>query len=489
MADLIQILAIPGFAKWKAKSFLTRNQQIALHQILSFLLHLQSLIGGLLNLKNTTSGDISISRVALASFIGTTIEWYDFFLYGTASALIFARLFFPKYDPMTGTLASFGTYAVGFAARPIGGIVCGHYGDRIGRKSMLVLTLLIMGVATFLIGLLPTYESIGVWAPILLIVLRMAQGFGVGGEWGGAVLMAVEHAPKGRRGFYGSWPQVGVPAGLLLSTLVFWQLSKLPEEVLLSWGWRVAFLLSMLLIGVGLYIRLAIVEPPTFAEVKQKQATSKMPILDALREHPKNVLLAMGARIAENGAFYLYTVFILAYATRPQIGFSSSSVLGAISLAALVEVFAIPTYGWLSDKWGRRPVYLFGAIFTGLFAFPFFWLVNTSNTGLMMVAIFCALVFGHAAMYGPQASFFSELFGTRVRYSGASLGYQLASVIAGGLSPLIATSLLQRTGSSVPIAIFIIIMAVVTMTSVYFATETSHHEIHEKTEAIHIGGD
>jgi MFS transporter, MHS family, shikimate and dehydroshikimate transport protein len=441
------------------------------------------------NLKNSDSSQATIRRVAIASFIGTTIEWYDFFLYGTASALIFARLFFPKYDPLTGTLASFATYAVGFAARPIGGLVCGHFGDRIGRKSMLVMTLLIMGVATFLIGLLPTYESIGIWAPILLVLLRVAQGFGVGGEWGGAVLMAVEHAPKGRRGFYGSWPQVGVPAGLLLSTLVFWQISKLPEEMLLTWGWRIAFLLSILLVGVGLYIRLAVVEPPTFAEVRQTQTTSRRPILDALRQHPRNIILAMGARIAENGAFYLYTVFILTYATQPHIGFSSSSVLGAISLAAVVEIFAIPTYGWLSDRLGRRPVYLFGAIFTGLFAFPFFWLVETSNTRLMMLAVVIALGLGHAAMYGPQASFFSELFGTRVRYSGASLGYQLASVIAGGLSPLIATGLLRRTGSSSPIAIFVIGMAMVTTVSVYFAIETADKEIHQEVETVKLGGD
>jgi MFS transporter, MHS family, shikimate and dehydroshikimate transport protein len=428
-------------------------------------------------LNNPTSAGESIHKVAIASFIGTTIEWYDFFLYGTASALIFGRLFFPNYDPLTATLASFGTYAVGFAARPIGGIVCGHFGDRVGRKSMLVFTLLVMGIATFLIGLLPTYHSIGIWAPILLVLLRLVQGFGVGGEWGGAVLMAVEHSPKGRRGFYGSWPQVGVPAGLLLSTVVFGLISKLPEDMLLTWGWRVAFLLSILLVCVGIYIRLAVVEPPAFREIRQNRTESRMPILDAVRQHPRNVILAMGARLVENGAFYLYTVFILTYATQPRIGFSSSSVLVAIALAALIEMFAIPTFGWLSDRLGRRPVYLFGAIFTGLFAFPFFWLVETSRTGLMMLAIVSALVLGHAAMYGPQASFFSELFGTRVRYSGASLGYQLASVIAGGLSPLIATGLLRRTGSSWPIALFVIGMAAVTTLSVFLAVETAHGDI------------
>jgi MFS transporter, MHS family, shikimate and dehydroshikimate transport protein len=428
-------------------------------------------------LKTSASSEASIRKVAIASFIGTTIEWYDFFLYGTASALVFGRLFFPKYDAMTGAMASYGTYAVGFLARPIGGIVCGHFGDRIGRKSMLIFTLLLMGVATALIGLLPTYNDIGVWAPALLIALRIAQGFAVGGEWGGAVLMAVEHSPKGKRGFYGSWPQVGVPAGLLLSTGVFAMISQLPEESLYSWGWRLAFLLSVLLVAVGLYVRLAMTEPPDFAEIKRTGSESKAPILDAVRQHPKNVALAMGARVAENGAFYLYTVFILNYATQPKIGFSRSVVLNAIALTALIEIFAIPAYGWMSDKLGRRPVYLFGAIFTGLFAFPFFWLVETSRTSLMTLAIVVALVGGHSAMYGPQASFFSELFGTRVRYSGASLGYQMASAIAGGLSPLIAITLLQRTGASWPIALFVVGMAAVTTVSVLLASETAHVEI------------
>ncbi len=433
-------------------------------------------------MKTPSSTNASIRRVAFASFIGTTIEWYDFFLYGTASALIFNKLFFPNYDPLTGTLASFGTYAVGFAARPVGGIVCGHFGDKIGRKSMLILTLSIMGVATFLIGCLPTYNQIGIWAPILLVLLRVAQGFGVGGEWGGAVLMAVEHAPSGRRGFYGSWPQIGVPAGLLLSTLMFRQISKLPEQALLSWGWRLAFLVSIALVAVGLFIRLAVVEPPVFAKLKESGAGARLPILDAVRNHPKNVVQAMGARLAENGAFYLYTVFVLTYATQPRIGFSSSLVLTAISIAAIVELFAIPTFGALSDSVGRRPVYLFGAIFTGLFAFPFFWLIESSSAGLMVLAIVVALAVGHAAMYGPQASFFSELFGTRVRYSGASLGYQLSSVIAGGLSPLIATGLLRRYGVSWPIALFIIGMAAVTTVSVYWAAETAHSNIGEERD-------
>ena len=416
-------------------------------------------------------------RVIVASLIGTSLEWYDFFLYGSAAALVFGKVFFPQFESLTGTLLAFATYAVGFVARPLGGVIFGHFGDRIGRKSMLILTLLIMGVATSLIGLLPTYNQIGVWAPVLLIVLRLAQGFAVGGEWGGAVLMAVEHAPKGKRGFYGSWPQIGVPAGLLLSTVIFGQISKLPEEALLSWGWRLAFLLSILLVGVGLFIRLTVVEPPAFTEIKQSRTEARVPLFDTIRHHPKNLILAMGARIADNATFYLYTVFILAYGVLPQVGFTRISLLNAISIAAVLDMFSIPAYGWLSDKLGRRPVYLFGAIFTGLFAFPFFWLIETSNTGLMVLAIVIALAFGHAAMYGPQASFFSELFGTRVRYTGASIGYQMASVIAGGLSPLIATELLRRTGSSTPIALYIIGVSLITAVSVYLASETAHEDM------------
>ncbi len=417
----------------------------------------------------------AIRKVAFASFVGTTIEWYDFFLYGTASALVFGKLFFPNYDPLLGTLASFGTYAVGFVARPIGGIVCGHYGDRIGRKSMLIFTLLLMGVATALIGLLPTYAQIGVWAPICLIVLRLAQGFAVGGEWGGAVLMAVEHAPANRRGFYGSWPQIGVPTGLLISTLVFGLIAKLPEADLLSWGWRVAFLLSIVLVAVGLFIRMAVVEPPIFKAIKQAGTAARLPLLETIRQHPRSLLIAMGARLADNAAFYIYTVFTLTYATQPQIGFTRAEILTAVSWGALVQMMALPVFGLLSDFVGRRPVYLFGAIGTGLFAYPFFLLIETGRGGMLMLAMFVVLAICHPAMYGPQASFFSELFGTRVRYTGASLGYQLSSVLAGGLSPLIATDLLRRTGRSWPIALYIAGMALITTVSVFLAKETAHH--------------
>ena len=418
---------------------------------------------------------MSMTLVAVASFVGTAIEWYDFFLYGTAAALVFNQLFFPTYDPLTGTLAAFGTYSVGFIARPIGGIIIGHYGDKIGRKSMLVLTLLIMGAATFCVGLLPTYQRIGPWAAVLLVILRLAQGFGVGGEWGGAVLMTVEHAPPGRRGFYGSIPQLGVPAGLLLSTLVFTLFARLPQEQFLSWGWRVPFLLSAFLVVVGLFIRSRIPETPAFARIKETRSEARMPILEVLRTYPKQVLLAMGARMAENGAFYVWTVFALVYATQHS-HMSRQVVLNGISLAAAGELLTIPLYGSLSDRVGRRPVYVFGALMTAAVAYPAFVMFDTGSHAYAWMALLLALPVSHAAMYGPQAAFFSEIFGTRVRYSGASLGAQLASVVAGGLSPFIATALMAAYGRGA-LAIYIAILAAITVVAVLAAIETAYTDL------------
>jgi MFS transporter, MHS family, shikimate and dehydroshikimate transport protein len=423
----------------------------------------------------------SIRQVILASFIGTTIEWYDFFLYGTAAALVFNKLFFPNFDRLLGTLSAFSTFAVGFLARPFGGIIFGHFGDRVGRKSMLVYSLLIMGIATFLIGLLPTYETIGILAPAGLVLMRFAQGIGVGGEWGGAVLMAVEHSPKGARGFAGSWPQMGVPAGLLLSTSVFAAASSsLSEEQFLAWGWRIPFLLSVVLIGVGIFIRLRLLETPVFTRMVQNRSEAHRPLLDAFRDYSRNIVLAMGMRFAENGTFYIFTVFVLSYGT-DELKLPKNIMLGGVILSAVIGLFSIPAFGALSDRVGRRPVYLFGALFTLLFAFPFFWLINSKSAILVWLAITLAVNVGHDAMYGPQAAYFSELFGTRVRYTGASLSYQLTSVFAGGFAPLIATALLASVGYAA-VAAYMALMALITLVSTYLASETYRGEISEEEE-------
>ena len=416
----------------------------------------------------------SLRKVIAASFIGSVIEWYDFFIYGTAAALIFGQLFFPGSDPLTGTLYSFGTYAVGFIARPIGGVFCGHYGDKIGRKSMLVMTLIVMGVATTLVGLLPTYESIGIWAPILLVVLRFLQGFAVGGEWGGATLMAVEYAPPGRRGFFGSWPGMGIPAGLVVATAVFTAFSSLPQEQFLSWGWRVPFIVSIVLVAVGLFVRLKILETPAFQQMQESGGGSELPVIDVFRDHWRSLLLTMGAFFLLNGGFYVTITFMLAYGTQ-NVGVGSGTMLTGVLIAGTVQIFAIGLFAALSDRVGRRPVYLGGAIFLLLFSFPLFWMVNTGVAPLIWLAMSIAIV-ALGAMYGPSGAFFSELFSTRVRYSGASLGYQLASAVAGGFAPVIAVALLSAYGYPA-VALYMIVMALITITAVYLATETYQKDI------------
>jgi MFS transporter, MHS family, shikimate and dehydroshikimate transport protein len=428
------------------------------------------------------AGDVrDVKKVAFASFIGTTIEWYDFFLYGTAAALVFGDLFFPKAAPAVGTLAAFGTYAVGFAARPLGGVVFGHFGDRVGRKTMLVLALMIMGSATFLIGCLPTFDSVGVLAPILLVALRFMQGIGVGGEWGGAVLMSVEHAPKGRRGFYGSWPQMGVPAGLALSTTVFAIVRGLTSDATFSaWAWRVPFLLSCVLVIVGLVIRMKLMESPAFQKIAESDTKSSKPIVDAVKEHPRSVLTAMGMRVAENGIFYVYTVFFLAYG-EDTLKLSEETMLIGVIIVACIGLFTIPFYGSLSDRVGRRPLYMAGAVVSLLMCFPAFLLADTKSAVLIWLAMVLGINVGHDLMYGPQAAYFSELFGARVRYSGASLGYQLASVFAGGFAPLIAAALLTAGGDR-PwlVASYMAVMAVITIVATAFAHETYRESIDEE---------
>jgi MHS family shikimate/dehydroshikimate transporter-like MFS transporter len=420
----------------------------------------------------------SVTRVVLASFIGTTIEWYDFFLYGTAAALVFNQLFFPSLDPRLGTMASFGTYAIGFVARPVGGLVFGHFGDRMGRKSMLVTTLTLMGLSTFLIGVLPTYAEIGMAAPALLVLLRFVQGFGVGGEWGGAVLMVVEHGHRGRRGLYASWVQAGVPAGSLLATGAFNLFSLLPDEAFLQWGWRVPFLLGIVLLGVGMFIRVQVFESPLFSQLRERQRQPRAPIFEVLQRFPRNILLAMGARFAENGCFYIFTVFALTYATE-GLGVARTSVLNGVLVASAVQFFVIPAFGLLSDRVGRRPVYLGGATALAVFAFPFFWLVDTADALWIGWAVVLGLLV-HAAMYAPQAAFFSELFGTEVRYTGASIGYQLASPLAGGLAPLVSMSLLEWSGGRPwPVAVYLIVLSAITLVSVWLAAETHRADLDE----------
>jgi MHS family shikimate/dehydroshikimate transporter-like MFS transporter len=418
----------------------------------------------------------SIRKVVVASFIGTTIEWYDYFIYGTAAALVFPALFFPEFSELAGTLASFATFAVGFAARPLGGIIFGHYGDRIGRKTMLVLTLLIMGVATFLVGLLPTFQTIGVWAPILLVALRLVQGLGLGGEWGGAVLMAVEHSPEEQRGLNGSWPQMGVPAGLVLGTGAFAAISAISGDAFQTWGWRVPFLLSIILIGVGLFIRLSIYESPAFQRVRESGTEARMPIIDVFRTYPKNLLIGVGSRIGIDVAFYILAVYSLTYISA-NLGLSQSIGLVAVSIAALIEIFTIPAFASFSDRVGRKPLLVVGAAFLGVWSFAFFGLLNTKSTFLIILATIVGLSIGHAAVYGTQASFYAELFGTRVRYSGASFSYQIAGIFGGALAPLIATALFPAGGTTL-IAAYVAAVCALSVLCYALAAETYRKDIY-----------
>ena len=418
-----------------------------------------------------------LRRVIGASLIGTTIEWYDFFLYGSAAALVFNRLFFPDYDPLVGTMLAFATYALGFIARTVGGIVFGHFGDRIGRKKLLMWSLVLMGAATVLIGLLPTYAQIGIWAPVALIVLRLVQGFAVGGEWGGAVLMAAEHGDAKRRGFWASWPQAGVPAGNLLAAGVLALLAGFqPEDAFLDWGWRVPFVLSAILVVVGWYIRNRVAESPMFEKaIDEAEAPPKLPAIEVVRERPKALVLGAGLRIGENISYYILTVFSLTYLVDVAAE-TRSLALNALLIGAAVQFLAIPFFAWLSDRIGRRPVYAFGGLGLAAWSFLLFPLLGSGEPASIVLALVVGLVL-HGAMYGPQAAFITELFPTRIRYSGVSLAYQLTAIVGGSLAPIIALALYQHYGSALPVAIYVGVACAVSGLSALFARETRGVEL------------
>ncbi len=416
-------------------------------------------------------------RVSFASLIGTAIEWYDFYLFGIASALFFNVLFFPKISPIAGIMAAYATYAVGFFARPLGGVIFGHFGDRLSRKKMLITTLTMMGTSTSLIGLLPTYKTIGIFAPILLVLLRCIQGIAVGGEWAGAVVMSAEVSREKERGFYSSWPNSGAPLGLLISLIVFLIFSSFPHEQFLSWGWRIPFLLSFIIVIVGVYIRSQIMDSNVFIKAVKHRRPPKVPALEMLQSHFKNFLLAIGARFIESASFYILTVFILSYGT-VELQLSKTLLLYAVMAGAILEMFTIPYFGMLSDRIGRRPVYIFGALLMALLAFPFFWLLQTKNPILIFLNVIFCMCIAHAAMHGAQPAFYSELFKTRIRYSGMAIAYHLAAALSGGLTPLIATGLVEwANGKTWPVSVYLIVLAIITITSVYLAVERAQKDI------------
>jgi len=417
-----------------------------------------------------------LRKAVIASTIGTTIEWYDFFLYGTAAGLIFGKLFFPNEDPLTATLAAFGTYFIGFVGRPIGAAIFGHYGDRIGRKATLIATLLCMGIATFLIAFVPTYESIGIWGAVILTILRMFQGIGVGGEWGGSVLLAMEWSrTHGQRGLVASWPQFGVPCGLFLANLAVLAFSAWSGDQFATWGWRIPFLLSIVLVGIGLWIRLGIMETPVFQQLLDDKRIEPAPILEVIKQQPKEIILSALLRMSEQAPFYIFTAFIFAYAVG-TLKMSRDLILWAVMAAACVSFITIPLSGHISDLIGRRKMYLIGAGTTGVFGFVYFGLVDTAVPSLVFIAIVLSLI-PHDMQYGPQAALIAEAFTPRLRYSGASLGYQLASVIAGGPAPLIATALFAAYHSGYAISIYIAACAVVSLIAAAFMPDYTGQDI------------
>lgn len=408
----------------------------------------------------------TMRRIVIASVLGNALEWYDFFLYGTAAALIFAPLFFPAgTDPVLGTLASFAGFAVGFLARPLGGLIFGHIGDKAGRKKALVMTLAIMGAATFAMGLLPTFEQVGYLAPACLVILRVLQGVASGGEWGGGVLLLSENAPKDRVGFYAAWSQLGVSGGFVLSAAAFYLVQMLPHEDMMSWGWRVPFLASILIFGVGVYIRRRLPESKAFVEEQaQADKPEHMPAMEVLRKHPKAVLQAMGIRIAENGSAYLFLAFTIAYAK--FTGLDTQLVLASVMVAMIVEAGTIVFWGWLSDLIGRRVVYAIGSVGLMVLAFPFFWMLDTHSPVWVYLAALLGMAFCHGAMIGTQPALMGELFPPKVRYSGLAMGHEIASIFSGGLAPLAATALFSLYKDAWPVSVMLVVMGAITTLAV-----------------------
>jgi MFS family permease len=427
-----------------------------------------------------------LRKAVIAATIGTAIEWYDFFIYGTAAGLTFGKLYFPNEDPLTGTLAAFGTYFIGFVGRPIGAAIFGHYGDRIGRKATLIATLLCMGVATFLVAFVPTYESIGIWGAVILTVLRMVQGIGVGGEWGGSVLLAMEWSRHhGQRGLVASWPQFGVPCGLFLSNLAILAVSTWSGDAFAIWGWRIPFALSIILVGVGLWIRLGILETPVFQQLLDENKIERAPITEVIKKQPKEIILSALLRMSEQAPFYIFTAFIFAYAVG-TLHMSRDLILTAVLAASCVSFVTIPLSGHISDLIGRRKMYLIGAASMGLFGFLYFAMVDTAIPSAVFIAIVVSLI-PHDMQYGPQAALIAEAFTPRLRYSGSSLGYQFASVIAGGPAPLIATALFATYQSGFAISIYIAACAVVSLVATAFMPDYTGKDISREYDAKEYG--
>jgi metabolite-proton symporter len=432
--------------------------------------------GGMADASETDAfPDAELRKAVIASTIGTTIEWYDFFLYSTAAGLVFGKLFFPQTNALTATLLSFGTYFVGFLSRPIGAAIFGHYGDRIGRKATLIATLLCMGIATFAIALVPGYAMIGIWGAVLLTVLRVIQGIGVGGEWGGSVLIAMEWSRNKSRGLVASWPQFGVPFGLFLANLAVLVFSNLSGGAFLSWGWRVPFLLSLLLVGVGLWVRLGILETPTFRKLIAEHRIERAPVLEVLKRQPREILLAALARMSEQAPFYIFTAFVFSYGSG-TLKLPRDFVLAAVLVAAMISFVTIPLSGHISDRIGRRKMYMIGAATVGVFGFIYFGMLDSASPWLMFLAIALSLI-PHGMQYGPQAALIAEAFTPRLRYSGASLGYQFAAIIAGGPAPLIATALFAAYHSGYAIAFYITACAVVSLLAVWLMPDHTGKDI------------